>query len=369
MLRKLSLAAAAAALLLPLLGITVTAPGTVTTVVDPKLFTTPVAEQHLHGIVRDPISGDIYVGDWNQVHVGGTPWFGPYVENQDSIRRINQLQEVSVVSYMVAPNAMTYNAADKQLYVVIGSTSCTSGTAEPAAGPTLHGILSFDPATGKTNVLAGGNAGTTSGTQSEVRFSGPIGISSDPASGALFVSEACLNRIREVDPTGNAITLAGTGERGFADGTHATASFGEPHGIAYCEHDRLLYVADTGNNAIRTVGLDGNVRTLAGQTTAGFTDAARASAQFNRPTGVACDNEGNVYVADSGNNAVRMITASGVVTTIAGNGTSGEVDANGTDARFATPGDVTYDPVAHALYVVDWSTNNVRKVTLATMHP
>ncbi|MDE2482704.1 MAG: SMP-30/gluconolactonase/LRE family protein [bacterium] len=365
MLRTLIRLAAAATLAVPLLAITVSRPGTVTTIVDAKLFTAPSGEQHLHGIVRDPITGDMYVGDWNALRVGGTPWFGPYVENQDSLRRINQLQEVSIVSYAVAPNAMTYDTAQHRLYVVVGSTSCSSGAAEPAAGPTLHGILVLDPATGAMHTLAGGNAGTTSGEQPQVRFSGPIGIASDPASGALFVSEACMNRIREVDPTGNAVTLAGTGTKGFADGARVAATFDDPHGVAYCERDRRLYVADTGNNAIRAVALDGTVTTLAGQTKAGFTDATGASAQFDRPTGVACDDAGNVYVADSGNNAVRMIAPDGVVTTIAGNGSSGNVDATGADARFATPGDITYDPVAHALYVIDWSTNNVRKVTLA----
>ncbi len=364
MLRKLALAATAATLLLPLLGITVTSPGTVTTVVNPQLFTAPSGEQHLHGIVRDPVTGDIYVGDWNALHVGGTPWFGPYVENRDTLRRIDQLQEVSIVSFLIAPNAMAYNPVGKELDVVVGSTSCTSGERERAPGPMLHGIVAVDTATGKAHVLSGSEAGTESGSNAQARFSGPVGIATDPASGAVFVSEACLNRIREVDPSGNAITLAGTGSKGSADGAHDVASFDEPHGIAYCDHDRLLYVADTGNNEIRTVALDGTVKTLAGAPEAGYVDADGANARFNRPTGVACDDRGNVYVADSANDAVRMIAPDGAVTTVAGNGTAGSTDGVGENARFATPGDITYDATAHALYVVDWNTNRIRKIAL-----
>lgn len=352
-------------LVLPLLAITVTTPGTVATMVNSKLFTAPSGDEHLHGIVRDPISGDIYVGDWNMRSIGATPFFGPYIENSDSIRRINQLKEVSILSYMVAPSAMAYSKTDRKIYVVIGSVSCSQSPRTP--GPTLNGVVSIDPASGQAQILTGGPAGSANGTSAQARFSGPVGIASDPASGALFVSEACENRIREVDPEGNAATLAGSGTAGHADGVHVAASFNDPHGVAYCDRDRLLYVADTGNNEIRTVALDGTVSTLAGSTQAGFVDADGSAARFNRPTGVACDNDGNVYVADSGNHVVRAVSSRGVVTTVAGNGTEGVTDGVGLDARFSTPGDISYDPSEHALYVVDWGSNSLRKVTIGSV--
>ncbi|MGZ3498748.1 MAG: NHL domain-containing protein [Vulcanimicrobiaceae bacterium] len=362
---KRTVAALVAVALMPtLLAVTVTTPGAVTTLVNPRLFTQPSGDQHLHGIVRDPVSGDIYVGDWNALSVGITPLFGPYIENKDSIRRINALKEVSVVTYMVSPNALAYSAADRKIYVVIGSVSCKGEASASAPGPTLNGIVALDPATGKARVLSGARAGSANGSSTQARFSGPVGIASDPASGAFFVSEGCENRIREVDASGNARTLAGSGVSGNADGIATGATFNDPHGIAYCDHDRLLYVADTGNNMIRAVSLDGKVSTLAGSPEAGFVDANGAAARFNHPTGVACDNSGNVYVADSLNHAVRKVTSSGVVTTVAGNGSAGTVDGVGVDARFSTPGDITFDPFEHALYVVDWASNNVRKVTL-----
>ena len=220
--------------------------------------------------------------------------------------------------------------------------------------------MAIDPATGKTRVLAGGNAGFSNGSGNQAQFSEPVGIASDPASGAFFVSEGCQNRIREVDPSGTAATLAGSGTQGSADGTASEATFNNPRGIAYCENDHTLYVANSGNNEIRAVSLDGNVTTLAGSPTAGFEDGAGAAARFDRPTGVACDNAGNVYVADSQNNAVRKVTASGIVTTIAGDKIAGTDDGVGAAARFTTPGDLTYDPNELALYVVDWGRRAAR---------
>jgi DNA-binding beta-propeller fold protein YncE len=357
-------AALAALILVPaLLGITVTVPGQVTTMVNPRLFTAANGDEHLHGIVRDPISGDIYVGDWQKLSVGATPWFGPYIENRDTIRRINELKEVSVVTYMVSPRAMTYSTSDRDIYIVLGSSTC-HGEAPRSAAPGLNGVVALDPRTGTAHVLSGGKPGFSSGMAGNAQFAGPVGIATDPHSGAILVSEACQNRIRVVDAAGDTGTLAGSGAAGHADGVAEGATFNDPHGIAYCEHDRRLYVADTGNNEIRTVNLESRVTTIAGAPQAGFIDGRGLQARFNRPTGVACDNAGNVYVADSGNNAIRMIAASGEVSTIAGNGVAGTVDGIGAAARFSRPGDITYDAWEHALYVVDWNTNQVRKVVV-----
>lgn len=353
MIRRMLEAAIIVALVPCVLGVTITSPGTVVTIVNPNLFTKPSGEEHLHGIVRDPISGDIYVGDWNMYGVGNTPFFGPYLENKDSLRRINALSEVSIVKYVASPNALAYNAADRQIYVATGSC----GASARVAGPSLNGIVAIDPAKGTARVFSGGSP--------QAQFAGPVGITSDPSSGALFVSEGCQNRIREVDAHGNAGTLAGSGAKGDDDGTGLAANFNDPRGIAFCDASKTIYVADTGNNEIRAIDLDGRVTTLAGSPQSGYVDATGSAARFNRPTGVACDDAGNVYVADSENNVIRKVTPDGVTTTVAGDAHSGTVDGVGTAARFALPGDLTYDPSEHALYVVDWSSNNVRKVTIA----
>jgi hypothetical protein len=346
-----------------LLGVTLSTPGTVTTVVNPNLFTKTNGDNHLHGIVRDPISGDIYVGDWNAFSIGSTPYFGPYVENRDTIKKIDQLKEVTILTYVVSPNAMTYSSGNREIYVVAGSVACSSGAGR-APAPTLNGIVAIDPATGKASVLAGGKPGFRNATGTQAQFSEPAGIAYDPGSDAFFVSESCENRIRMVDPQGTAGTLAGSGTPGSADGNQLGATFNRPRGIAYCENEHTLYVADTGNNEIRAVSLDGTVTTLAGAPEAGFADGTKGAARFDGPTGVACDNDGNVYVADSKNNAIRQIWPNGVVTTIAGTKEAGTVDGVGEAARFSTPGDITYDPGSSALYVVDWGSNNVRKIVV-----
>lgn len=352
-------------LLLPLtLGVTVTPVGTVTTVANPNLFTKPNGEEHLHGIVRDPVSGNIYVGDWNQFTSGTMSFYGPLVENRDTIRRINALQEVSVVTYLLSPRAMAYNAADRQIYVAVGDATCAGKTRWP--GATLNGIVGIDPVTGNVQKLSGSTPGYGNGSASEARFAGPAGIAFDPTSGAFFVSESCQNRIREVDLRGNAATLAGSGQRGDADGLQLAATFNDPHGIAYCEKAQTIYVADTGNNEIRAITFDGKVSTVAGALQAGFADGAGSAARFNAPTGIACDALGNLYVADSKNNAVREVTPAGIVTTLAGAQAPGTADGIGSAARFSTPGDITYDPGDRSLYVVDWGSNRVRKIAIAS---
>jgi hypothetical protein len=353
MIRRMLEAAIIVTLVPCMLGVTIASPGTVVTIVNPNLFTKPSGEEHLHGIVRDPISGAIYVGDWNTFGVGNTPFFGPYIENKDSLRRIDALAEVSIVKYVAAPNALAYNAADRSIYVATGSC----GANPRVAGPSLNGIVAIDPAKGTARIFSGGSP--------QAQFSGPVGIASDPSSGALYVSEGCANRIREVDSHGDAATLAGSGTKGTDDGTGLAASFNDPRGITFCEISHTIYVADTGNNEIRAIDVDGRVETLAGSPQAGYADATGSAARFNHPTGVACDDAGNVYVADSENNVIRKVTPDGVVTTVAGDSRSGTVDGVGIAARFALPGDLTYDPSEHALYVVDWSSNNVRKVTIA----
>lgn len=134
-------------------------------------------------------------------------------------------------------------------------------------------------------------------------------------------------------------TLAGS-VPGFANGAPTAAKFASPKGVAV---DRAgnVYVADTDNHCIRKVAVNGQVTTLAGSRKAGFKDGRATAAQFNEPQGIAVDAAGNVYVADTVNNAIRKITPRGVVTTLAGGktavGAKGAVDGQGKAARFAWP--------------------------------
>jgi secreted PhoX family phosphatase len=131
-------------------------------------------------------------------------------------------------------------------------------------------------------------------------------------------------------------TLAGSGTSGYADGNGTSASFSFPSGVAV-DGSGNVYVADSGNNRIRKITPSGIVTTLAGSGTSGYADGNGTSASFNSPSGVAVDGSGNVYVADWGNNRIRKITPSGIVTTLAGSGSFGSTDGPGNSARFHYP--------------------------------
>jgi sugar lactone lactonase YvrE len=139
------------------------------------------------------------------------------------------------------------------------------------------------------------------------------------SAGNLYVADTFNDTIRKISPAGAVSTFAGTaGTVGSANGTGAAASFNSPEGVAVDSADNV-YVADSGNATIRKITSVGVVSTLAG--TAGVTGSANgtgSAAQFDLPIGLAVDSSGNVYVADSLNSLVRMVTPAGVVTTLAG---------------------------------------------------
>ncbi len=128
--------------------------------------------------------------------------------------------------------------------------------------------------------------------------------------------------------------MAGQGE-GRVDGPALQASFNTPSGIA-ADAQGNLYVADTGNHAIRRIGIDGQVTTLAGGEQ-GHADGPAAQARFDAPMGIAVDAQGQVYVADTFNDRIRVIGTDGMVRTLAGGDRPGLADGVGAAARFDTP--------------------------------
>jgi sugar lactone lactonase YvrE len=193
----------------------------------------------------------------------------------------------------------------------------------------------------------------------QARFADPFGLALAP-DGTLYIADGGdSNRIRKLTPTGAVTTLAG-GAEGYADGTGATARFNTPSGLAL-DQTGNLYIADTGNNRIRKVTPDGQVTTIAGDGTAGYADGAAAQAQFNAPVGVAVDHNGNVYVADTYNDRIRLITPAGQVTTLAGGDRPGYADGQGPNARFDTPCAVGVT-ASGELLVADTGNSQLRKL-------
>jgi len=201
---------------------------------------------------------------------------------------------------------------------------------------------------------------TIAGDGSPLSFSDPSGVAI-AADGTIYVADAGeSNRIRKISPDGNVTTLAGGGE-GFADGTGASASFNTPSALAHGP-DGNLYVADTGNNRIRKITPEGVVSTVAGDGTAGYVDGPAAQARFNGPIGLAVSEGGDIYVADTYNDGVRMITTEGQVTTIAGGGTPGYADGEQKTALFDTPSGIIVVE-NRSLIVADTGNHCLRKVS------
>ncbi len=211
-------------------------------------------------------------------------------------------------------------------------------------------------------------------------LSGPRGIVVDGA-GNLCIADSGNNRIRKVTPGGIISTVAGNGTAGYGgDGGPATsAELNNPTSVAM-DGAGSLYIADTGNNRIRSVSPGGTITTVAGNGTAGSSgDGGPATkAEFYYPAGVAVDGAGNLYIGDTGNNRVRMVAPGGVITTVAGNGygeggtgSGGVITGSGgfsgdggpaTSAELNNPEGVAVDGAGN-LYIADSTNHRIRKVT------
>ena len=182
-------------------------------------------------------------------------------------------------------------------------------------------------------------------------MSGPAGLAVD-AAGNLYIADAGNFRVRMV--AGGAIaTIAGNGTPGYTDGPAANAQFNGLAGLAV-DSSGNLYIADFYNQAVRMVS-HGAVTTVAGNGTYGASgdNLPAASVPLAGPSGIALDSAGNLYIADTGNNRVRMISG-GVVNTVAGTGTYGFIGSNGaaTSATLGAPSGVTADSSGN-LYITD----------------
>jgi len=162
---------------------------------------------------------------------------------------------------------------------------------------------------------------------------------------------------------GTVSTLAGNDGADFIDGLGSAAFFNSPQGLTVGT-DGNIYVADSFNSAIRKVTTAGNVTTLSGNGTIGYVDGPIATAQFYALQGLVTDASGNMYVADYGNNNIRKISADGVVSTFAGSGDAGYSDGTGTKATFNSPRALAIDGSGN-IFVADLGNNLIRKITPA----
>ena len=205
------------------------------------------------------------------------------------------------------------------------------------------------------------------GPVATAQLTGPYGIAMDSA-GNTYIADYSDNRVRKLSG-GTVTTIAGGVFSGWAgdNGPATSASLSEPLGLALAPSGDL-YIADAGNNRVRKVS-NGVITTVAGTGEFGAGDGGyngdnipATNAELNYPTGVAVDSAGNLYIVDSGNNRIRKVSASGIITTIAGNGIFGYIGDSGpaTSAELAKPVNIALDS-AGDLYIAALS--SIRKVS------
>ncbi|MDR2167388.1 MAG: S-layer homology domain-containing protein [Clostridiales bacterium] len=225
-------------------------------------------------------------------------------------------------------------------------------------------LFVLDSQNHKIRLISGGNVTTF---VDEGILNTPMAIAIDGA-GNLYVADTLNEVIRKVDIAGNVSIIAGVAETyGHLDGPAATALFRQPAGIAVSYDGNTIFVADTGNHQIRKIE-NGIVTTLAGaniyiedgEPLGGHADGSANAAMFNLPRGLAfCEANNLLFVADTGNNIIRAVNMQGGVFTIAGTGEPGDAEGGGLTAEFSQPAGLTlHDGI---LYIADTANNQIKR--------
>ncbi len=266
---------------------------------------------------------------------------------------------ISITSQVCRIEGAPKSLQSAQTYNISATTTDTTTSPSKTGNATGSVRISVTCAPNCVSSLAGASYTGTSyfldGNATTARFNSPRGIAVD-SSGNIYVADTNNYRIRKVTPTGEVTTLAGSGTAVATNGTGTAASFWNPTDLAI-DSNGNLYVAD--NRIVRKVSPTGVVTTLAGSTTSGNADGTGTNATFTNFDGITVDSLFNVYVFSS--YRIRKITAAGVVTTLAGSGTSGFVNDTGTAARFQKESAYLTVDSSGNLYVAD--TASIRKVT------
>ena len=199
----------------------------------------------------------------------------------------------------------------------------------------------------------------------EARFGDIYDVVSGP-DGSVYIVDAGNQRVRKVDPAGTITTLAGTGEAGYSgDGGPAeTAQLNNPSGLAL-DSSGNIYISELSNHCVRKVDASGTITTVAGTGEEGYSgDGGPAvAARLLNPAGVAADTLGNLYITDNNGHRVRKVEPSGIITTVAGTGESGDSGDGGpaVAARLSAPSGIFVDAAGN-VYVADTGNHRVRVI-------
>ncbi len=222
------------------------------------------------------------------------------------------------------------------------------------------------------NTIAGGGSGSDGGPASTAALTLPVGVAPDRF-GNVYIADNGSQTVRKISATGIISTIAGNGTAGYL-GDNGPATDAELNDIACIATDAAgnVYIADWGNNVVRKVTTTGIISTVAGNNTAGYMGdgAAATAAELSGPYGLAVDGSNNLYISDQVNNVIRMVSAStGNISTFAGTGASGNTGDGGpaTAAKFAQPFGLTYH--GSTLYIADANNSRIRQVSGGNVFP
>ena len=300
-----------------------------------------------------------------------------YIADHDN-HRVRKVAAGTGIISTVAGTGTAGNSGDGSL-ATAAQLNTPSGVALDGSGnlyiadESNNNIRKVTVSSGNITTIAGSGAAGFSGdghAGTTAQLSAPLGIAID-GSGNFYIAYENNNRIRKITvSTGIISTIAGTGSAGNSgDGAAATsAQLNLPSGIAVDGFGNI-YIADKQNNTVRKIAVGTNtISTVAGNGTGGYSgdDNQATTAQLNFPTGVALDGSGNIYIADEGNNVIRkIVTGTGVITTIAGTGVAGFLGDAGlaVTAEFHFPRGITLDAAGNGLALLTHGGNNrIRKV-------
>ena len=241
-------------------------------------------------------------------------------------------------------------------------------------GVTLSLLL---PGAGRSQAIPGYIITTVAGTGSPgyssdgvpantAQLNGPFSGAQD-SSGNLYIADQFNHRIRMVDTSGNISTVAGNGTAGYTgDGSTATsATLNDPQGVAV-DSSGNIYIADTANSVIRKVS-GGKISTIVGSTNNGpgysGDGGAGTGAQVFHPASVALDSGGNLYIADTSNEVIRKLNTAGIISTVAGLGSAGFGGDGGpaSRAQLSNPSSLAFDSAGN-LYIADTTNNRIRMI-------
>ena len=288
--------------------------------------------------------------------------------NNHCIRKVNVS---GIISTVAGIGTSGYNgdggqATSAKLYNPISVTFDASGNMY-IADEINYRVRKVDGSGIITTVVGFGASGYT-GDGGQATLAGlnyPTGVAFDPI-GNLYLTDYWNRSVRMVNASGIISKAAGTGALGSSgDGGPATsATFNTPTAITF-DAVGNLYIADNQANCVRKVNTSGIITTIAGNGTAGFSGdgGAATSAKLNLPEGVAVDGSGNVYIADANNNRIRRVSTTGIITTIIGNGAAGFSGDGGlaTLAELNYPASLAFDASGN-LYIADASNSRIRMV-------